>query len=199
VDFEELQSILDDVRDKQEGLRFQPLDLNSIRVVCYSDAGFVSLADDLKSHLGYVIAIVDGHDRANVVAFATRKCRRVTRSVLASEQHALVDGYDAAAAIATQLSEILGIVVPEWHAIESRTLFSIVPRMGNVTERGLSVDAAEVREQHLQKKLKLFWIPSEENCGDPFTKKKGSYAALEGLLAGKLSEAQTYGLNIWRK
>jgi hypothetical protein len=77
----------------------------------------------------------------NVVALPIR--------FLASELYALVDGYDAAAAIATQLSAILGIVVPVWHTIDSRTLFNVVTHMGNVIEKRLAVDAAELREKHL--------------------------------------------------
>lgn len=53
--------------------------------------------------------MIDSSGVANVVSFASRKCRRVTRSVLASELLGPVEGYDAAAAIATQLQQILAI------------------------------------------------------------------------------------------
>jgi hypothetical protein len=183
----ELKSIWTELKTKDDELRFKPLDLQSLRVVCYSDAGFASHEDDFRSQLGYVIAIVDKHDQANIVAFASRKCRRVTRSVLASELLALVEGYDAASAIDTQLTEILGVYIPVWSVVDSRTLLNVVTRLGNVTEKRLMVDAADLRDEYLSKRMFLFWATSGENCADPFTKKKASFSALEVLLAGKLS------------
>jgi hypothetical protein len=133
------------------------------------------------------VAFVDKHNNANVLAFASRKCRRVTRSVLASELFALVAGSDVAASIAAQVSEILGMQIPVWNAIDSGTLFNIVTRMGTLTEKRVMVDAAELREQHLQRKMLFFWIPSGEDADDPFTKVTGDFRAPDGLLSGKLS------------
>lgn len=186
-DLKELRSIFHALKEDKECLRFRALDLSSVRLVCYSDAGFASHEDDLRSQLGFVIAMVDDAGRANVVAYASRKCRRVTRSVLASELLALVEGYDMAASLSTQLQEILNRDVPVWCVIDSRTLFNIVNRLGNVTERRLMVDVADLRDEFLCEKLHLFWVPSIENCADPLTKKKGAYSALDALLAGKFS------------
>jgi hypothetical protein len=39
------------------------LDLaNGLRVVCFTDAGFASDAEDFKSQVGFVIAIVDAEN-----------------------------------------------------------------------------------------------------------------------------------------
>jgi hypothetical protein len=129
------------------------LDLaNGLRVVCFTDSGFTSHADDFKSQLGFIIAIVDTDNRATVVAYGSRQGRRVTRSVLASELFALVEGFDTAAAIAYQLSAILRINVPVWVAVDSRTLFTVVTRMGHVSEKRLMIDVAELRDQFVQDK-----------------------------------------------
>jgi hypothetical protein len=184
---DELRSILQELKTVSEELLFRPLDLaNGLRVVCFTDAGFASHADDFKSQLGFVIAIVDADNRATVVAYGSRKGRRVTRSVLVSELFALVEGFDTAAAIAYQLSEILSINVPVWVAVDSRTLFTVVTRMGHVSEKRFMVDVAELRDQYVQDKLKVFWIPSSDNCADPLTKARASTTALEKLLDGTL-------------
>jgi hypothetical protein len=91
----ELQSILQGQKTLSEELLFRPLDLaNGLRVVCFTDSGFALHADDFKSQLGFVIAIVDTDNRATVVAYGSRQGRRVTRSVLAIELFALVEGFD---------------------------------------------------------------------------------------------------------
>jgi hypothetical protein len=57
------------------GLLFCCLDLDGDwRVVAFSDAGFVS-HDDKSSQLGCVILLVAQHDRANIIAYARKKCR----------------------------------------------------------------------------------------------------------------------------
>jgi hypothetical protein len=62
----------------------------------------------------------------------------------------LVEGFDTAAAIAYQLSEILRINVPVWVAVDSRTLFTVLMRMGRVWEKRLMIDVAELRDQYVQ-------------------------------------------------
>jgi hypothetical protein len=79
----------------------------------FTDEWFASIADDFKSQLGFVIAIVEADNRVSVLVMR-REGGAVTRSVLASERFALVEGFDTAAAIADQLSEILRINVPVW-------------------------------------------------------------------------------------
>lgn len=181
----ELKSIVSSLRDDGEMLRFRKLDLKSLKIVCFCDAGFASHSDDLKSQLGFVIALVDAAGCANVVSYASRKCRRVTRSVLASELLALVEGYDTAAAIAVQLREILGRAIAVQCVTDSRTLFNIVTRLGTITEQRLKIDAADLRAEHLADRLLLLWLPSEENCADPLTKKRGQMSALDELLNGR--------------
>lgn len=175
------------IKEDKDELVFRPLDLNSLRLVCFSDAGFVSHGDDYRSQIGFIIAMVDKNENANVVAFASRKCRRVTRSVLARELLALVEGYDADFGIESQLHEILDKQVPISRAVGSRTMYNVVTRLGHVTEQRLHVDVADLRHEHLACRLNIIWIPSEENCADPLTKKKGSTKALCQLLNEKLS------------
>lgn len=76
-----------------DGLTFVPLDISSIRIVAHSDAAFAN-AEDLKSQLGFVILMVDDQDTANIVHFGSRRCTRVTRSVMAAELHGLILGFD---------------------------------------------------------------------------------------------------------
>lgn len=186
-DIKELSSVLAGLKAIRDGLLFQPLSLDGMKVVCYSDAGFASHSGDYKSQIGYIVAFLGSSNNENVVAYASRKGKRVTRSVLASEHFALVDGYDCAEAIGDQVSEILGMQVPVWNAVDSRTLFNVVMKVGNVSEHRLMIDVAELRQKHVLQKLALFWIPSDDNCVDPFTKPTGSQRALDELLRGRLS------------
>lgn len=89
--------------------------------------------------------MADKDDIPNFVAYASRKRRRVTISVLASDLLGFVEGYDAASGIASQVSEILGVQLPIWCAVDSRTVFNVITRLGVVTEKRLMPDTADSR------------------------------------------------------
>jgi hypothetical protein len=68
-----------------QGLSFVELDLSGpLKLVVFSDAGF-NTNPDHTSQIGYVVALVDQNDKANVIAYTSKKCRRVTRSVFSAE------------------------------------------------------------------------------------------------------------------
>jgi hypothetical protein len=154
----------------QDGLRFVPLDLETVRVVLFSDASF-SNAAEYKSQLGFVICLAEVNDNANIVHYGIAKCKRVTRSVMASELHGLVLRFDNAYFVKTMISELLNGDVPIDAFIDSKTVFDTIVKLGTTTEKRLLIDAAALQESHLKGELRsLFWIPSAENCADALTK-----------------------------
>ena len=65
------------------GLTMVKLDLKTLKLLVITDASFAN-NKDLSSQIGYVIVLADGKDNANVIQWSSTKCKRVTRSVLAS-------------------------------------------------------------------------------------------------------------------
>jgi hypothetical protein len=156
--------------------------IRPLRLVVFSDAGFNTNADH-TSQIGYIIALVDQTNIANVIAYISKKCRRVTRSVFASELLALMEAFDMGAALKEQLFEILGEHVALWCIVDSRTVYNAVLRMGAVTEKRLAVDIAVLREAHLFREMEqLFWVPSDQNGADPMTKFDVSNEVFEALV-----------------
>jgi hypothetical protein len=45
-------------------------------MMCFTDEWFASIADDFKSQLGFVIAIVEADNRVSVTDYASRRGRR---------------------------------------------------------------------------------------------------------------------------
>ena len=80
------------------GLTFVPLDMSSLSLLVFTDASFAN-NKDLSSQIGFVIVLTDRNQSANVLHWSSIKCKRVTRSVLASELYALAHGFDIGAAI----------------------------------------------------------------------------------------------------
>lgn len=66
------------------GIRFVQLDPTSLKLVVFTDASFANNLN-LTSQIGYVICLADQFNKANIIHWSSTKCKRVTRSVLASE------------------------------------------------------------------------------------------------------------------
>lgn len=75
------------------GLNFVPLDPESVKPMMFLDASSEN-ARGLKRHLGFLLRMIDGRKKANVIHYGSRRCYSVTWSVLASEIHALVQDFD---------------------------------------------------------------------------------------------------------
>jgi hypothetical protein len=151
-------------------LTFVPLDLETLRVVLHTDASFAN-ADGMKSQLGFVIMLLDGKNNANIVHYASRRCTRVTRRVLAAELYALVLGFDHSVLVREICTEILERAVSIDGMIDSHTLFDIVTRLSSPTEKRLGIDIYSLQESHRLGELRsLYRIPSADNVSDPLSK-----------------------------
>ena len=157
-------------RTAEDGLRFVNLDLDTLRVVVFCDASFAN-ADHYKSQLGFCVLLVDGNDKANIVHFGSKRCVRVTRSVMAAELHGLLTGFDHGLLVAEMVSNILGRKVDIEAMVDSKTVFDTVTRLSNTLEKRLQIDAYALQEAHKKGELAaLFWISSCDNVADPLTK-----------------------------
>lgn len=82
----QIRSLYDYIqRTTEQGLRFVSLDLNTIQLVTLSDSSFNNATNNF-SQMGYLILLLDDQNNENIIQYSSRKCRRVTRSVMAAEQ-----------------------------------------------------------------------------------------------------------------
>ena len=64
----------------------------------FTDASFIN-NKDFSSQIGYILVLVDITNKANIVHWSSIKCKRITRSVLASELYAMAYRFNIGAAI----------------------------------------------------------------------------------------------------
>ena len=69
------------------------LDINILRLLVFMDALFIN-NKDLSSQIGYILVLADIINKANIVHWSLIKCKRITRSVLASELYIIVYGFN---------------------------------------------------------------------------------------------------------
>jgi hypothetical protein len=123
--------------------------------------------------MGYISFLLDKKNRCAPLTYKSMKCKRVTRSVVAAEEIALADGYDAGYALSHSLSDMLSKRVPLTLLTDSKTLFYVVTKASYTRECRILIDLASVREGYRRLDINgIGLISSEENLADGFTKKQ---------------------------
>jgi hypothetical protein len=94
------------------GLIYIPLDLHTAKLFIFVDGSFAN-NKDLTSQIGYEIFLANETTTedtftmtGNLIHWSSTKCKRVTRSVLASEIYAMIHGADMGIATSTTLDMI---------------------------------------------------------------------------------------------
>ena len=151
-------------------LRFIPLQRHSLRLLLFTDASF-ACTPNLKSRMGFVLVLGDTEGRANILAWGSQVCSRVTRSVMAAELLALVYGFDCAHVVQNSLREILGFDVPIYAHVDSRTVFNTVAKHNSTLEKRLQIDVHSIRQSYRRGEIySLSWISGKTNPADGLTK-----------------------------
>jgi hypothetical protein len=162
-------------------LRFLKLDIQSLKLLVYTDASFANNAN-LTSQLGYIVVLSDDSGSASIINYQSSKSRRVARSSMASETLAFSHGFDSAFLLRHDLERVLGQTIPMVMFTDSKALFDILTRNKSSTERRLMVDVAAAREAYHDFVISnVGLIKSEHNPADGLTK-VGCNDALLSLL-----------------
>lgn len=162
--------------NSKRGLRFIPLDVTTLRLIVFTDSSFANNID-FSSQIGFVLILVDATGNANLLHWQSVKCRRVTRSVLASELFGMALGFDIAVAIKTTLDKFLkpwrdnplDLVV----ATDSKSLYDCLVKLGTTREKRLMIDIMCLRQSYQRQLISEVWcIEGDDNPADGMTKKK---------------------------
>ena len=174
-------------KNNKQGLKFIKLDLNTLKVVAFTDSSFANNSDH-SSQIGFVIVLADGDNNANIVHWSSVKCKRVTRSVLASELYALTHGFDIASVVKATLMKILSPwrsndTVPLVMCIDSKSLYDCLVKLGTTREKRLMVDMMCLRQAYERREVaEILWIDGDRNPADAMTK-VAPCGALKALIA----------------
>lgn len=97
----------------------------------FTDASFAN-NQDLSSQIGYVIALADDNNNANIIHWSSLKCKRVTRSVLASELYSVAHGFNVAVVLKATIEQILDLKQPLLLILctDSKSLYDCLVKLG---------------------------------------------------------------------
>jgi hypothetical protein len=160
------------IKNPGRGLKFVKLDVNTLQLLAFTDASFAN-NKDLSSQIGYVIVLSDATKKANIIHWSSVKCKRVTRSVLASELYGMAHGFDISAAIKSTVDKILQINTPLVLCTDSKSLYDCLVRLGTTQEKRLMIDVMCLRQAYERRLItEVKWIDGEANPADAMTKGK---------------------------
>jgi hypothetical protein len=181
-DYKKLNSRINwQIDHKDRGLRFIPINLATAKVMVFTDGSFAN-NKDLSSQIGFVIALVNESQadnsfkiNGNLLHWSSTKCKRVTRSVLASEIYGMVAGFDTAFVLTATLETVmkrLGLPrLPLVVCTDSYSLYECLVKLGSTTEKRLMVDLMGLRESYERREIdEIRWINGADNPADAMTK-----------------------------
>ena len=169
------------IDNPKRGLKYVRLDRDSLKLIVFTDSSFAN-NKDYTSQIGYVIVLADKNDNANILHWSSTKCRRITRSVLASELYAMSNGYDMAISVKTTIELTLGLKLPLIVCTDSKSLYDCLVKLGTTQEKRLMVDLMCLRQSYERREIaEVKWIDGDSNPADAMTKSKGC-SALRDLI-----------------
>jgi hypothetical protein len=154
------------------GLRFVPLDLDSLQLIVFTDASFAN-NKDLSSQIGFIIVLADKNNQANILHWSSIKCKRITRSVLAAELYAMAHSFDKGMVIKTTIEKILNKSIPLIVCTDSKSLYDCLVKLGTTNEKRLMIDLLCLRQSYERREIaEVKWIDGNTNPADAMTKGK---------------------------
>jgi hypothetical protein len=153
------------------GLRFVFLNRNQLKLMIFTDAAFANTLD-LHSQIDYVVCLTnDVH--ANLIHWSSIKCKRVTRSVLAVELYAMINGFDVEAVIKSIIERMLHISLSLILLTNFRSLFDCLIKLDTTAEKRLMIDLMCLRQSYERRQIaEIRWIDENINLADAMTKSK---------------------------
>lgn len=147
------------IDNSERGIKFVKLDVNTLRIIVFTDASFAN-NDDMTSQIGFVIVLADEKNNSNLIHWTSVRCKRVTRSVLASEPYGKA----------------------------SKSLFDYLVKLGTTQEKRLMIDIMSLRQSYERREIaEIKWIDGNTNPADAMTKSKPCSALKELIDTNKVN------------
>ncbi|KAF1978829.1 hypothetical protein BU23DRAFT_577077 [Bimuria novae-zelandiae CBS 107.79] len=125
-------------------LRYIPITLINAKLIVFVDSSFAN-NKDLSSQLGFILMLInksiDSDNTfiiySNIIHYSLTKCKRVTRSILASKIYGMVNGFD--------IERLSLPVVPLVIYTDSYSLYECLVKLGITKEKRLIINIMALR------------------------------------------------------
>ena len=95
---------------------------------------------DLLSQIRYILVLADLLNKANIVYWSLVKCKRITKSVLASKLYAMAHSFNISTAIKTTVKLQLNISLPLILYTNSKSIYKCLIKLRTIQEKRLIIN-----------------------------------------------------------
>ena len=95
---------------------------------------------DLLLQIGYILVLADLLNKVNIIHWSLVKCKRITRSVLASELYAIAHSFDIGAAIKAIVELQLNISLLLILYTDFKSIYECFIKLGTIQEKRLIIN-----------------------------------------------------------
>jgi hypothetical protein len=145
------------MQNLDRGLRYIPVNLKDAKLIVFIDGSFAN-NKDLSSQLGFMLTLVNKSTGtntntfiiySNIIYYSSTKCKRVIRSVLASEIYSMVNSFNIGIAIIITLRMITERLrlpaIPLVICTDSYLLNECLVKLGITKEKRLIINIMALR------------------------------------------------------
>ena len=152
-------------------LAFPKLDLQNVKVKCYSDASYGKLHDGGSQ--GGLYVELTSNDLVAPIAWQSKRINRVVDNVMAAEALAMKEALNTGFLVRALLSELLNRKsqdIPLEAVTDSKSLYEASYSQKSMKDRRLRIDLSIMREYILNEKCLVTWVQTDEQLADVLTK-----------------------------
>ena len=163
--------IIRKVKQNKTSLFFPKMNLNSLKVQCYTDASHGNLPDG-GSQGGMYIEVVSDDKKASIF-WQSKRIQRVVKSSMAAETLALVEGIESALLIKSLLNEMLyqnKKTIPIEAITDSKSVFQSAHSTNQILDKGQRINMSMLREYIAMKEVSLKWVSTDHQLANVLTK-----------------------------
>ena len=188
-DLVQANKVIKRAKEDHGKILYPSLNLNKVRIIAFADASFDNLPHG-GSQGGSVIFLSDSK-LAAPLQWSSNKIKRVVRSTIAAEALALSNACDSSTYLTSLVAEQLlsKSNLPVECVTDNRSLFDNIHSCKPVTEQGLRLDIAAIREKKDKNEISVTWTHSKANLANVLTKRGAPVNLLiDSLNKGRLSK-----------
>ena len=177
--------VLRRLRENEISLFFTRLDTQSCYFVGFCDASFANLPDN-GSQGAYIIFLIDKTGSYSVIAWQSRRIRRVVHSTIAAECLAAVEVAETCVYLNKTLQLMLGKnnkEIPITILCDNKSLVDQLHTTTAIENKRLRIDISVLKDMLQEGDISQFkWVPTELQIANALTKKGCSSLYLHEVL-----------------
>ena len=121
-------------------------------MLIFTDSSFTN-NKDLLSQIRYILVLTNSSNKANIVHWSLVKCKKITKSILASKLYAMAHSFNISTTIKATVELQLNISLPLILCTDSKSIYKCLIKLGTTQEKRLIINIICLRQSYKRRKI----------------------------------------------